>query len=464
MINAKEFRKYIISNYVFRLTSIIMSLVARRVLGPELVGAYAFAYAINTYFDLVPSGLRSSIEVELPRYADTQTEEEQQYIDTLRWLLKCIVTVSFLLYLILAFIETNPAIKLSFVFLSVLNGLECFVKYYQIYFKTKGHLHKISRNLSGIGLLGPVLSFALSKVLSLFGFLLGRLIQQGLLLVQYTKAWVKQQRKPINRKAVVFIIKLGIKMLIYSAVVSYLQSIDKIVVKKLFDLKSVGDYSIGDLVFSNMLLLPVTYFAAYFPQLVKYIKAGEGKTAIELSNKSLRKINTIIVPLIGFMVIASELVFSLILPGFTKSADIAKWLLIAFFFYSNYLPNYYILGSAGESKAIIASTIIVVFVTLIGYSFCYLFKASISYVAITTVVGYWVLFITSRISAEKVCAGGAFGLKSVFTVTVVGGLIAGGILIGSMNWIIQCVYFIILSVAFFYINIDKNREKKGING
>jgi O-antigen/teichoic acid export membrane protein len=308
--------------------------LAALLLGPAIYGLWEGIKLILGYSSCVGFGSLEGMHREIPILRGKSDEGKIESIQNISFTFNLLATIllSFALFAITFFIKVNPQVITVLRFTALIVLVQFFRFFYDTWLKANNKFDIVSRMavIEGIGLM---VSVVLIFFFSFLGFLIGYTFS---IFISSLYAYFKsnfQVRLKWNSKILKSIITIGFPIMIISISSSLFQTIDRVLILKFLDTKSLGLYSIGWLVFMPVMFIFYSANSVMFPRFGERFgitcKDGELKKFIVLPIKILSLLTSI---LIGAISIALPIAIPLFLPAYVGGITTSQILLFGLFF------------------------------------------------------------------------------------------------------------------------------------
>lgn len=299
----------LLGKIVTLLSTLIVSVLVARYLGPEQFGVMNYVISIVSLFSIFATFGMSDIVVRELSKKDLSKDEILGTAFLLRIILSSMTITSVIIYAIL--FENKDGFSTMMIIYSIYMLFACFdvIRSYfiSIIQNKRVVISEISRSLLGalikIGLVllnAPLIYFIAALAIDSFLLAMGYLVNYQK--IEDCKKW------KYNSKCAAFLLKNSFPLLIAGAATSIYQRIDQVMIAKMIDNTSVGFFSTALSFVGVLVFIPMIMIQTVSPILVDYKKNSPQRYEIE----SQRMMNMIVWTTISFCVILSLLSYPII--------------------------------------------------------------------------------------------------------------------------------------------------------
>jgi len=407
----KSLREQIVTHVAkFSLASLIggiggffNSYFAALLLGPMVWGIWQGAKLVLLYGANLHLGVQNGMHRELPILKGKKESGQQAAITDVTFTFSFIVaTVVSLGILFSTFVITmGSELKLSLQFISAMIFLQYLNSFYGLLFRANNKFAIVSR-VALINGLGSVFSIALVFFFGLLGFLGGQVLR---LLITTTYSWWRSSyviHWRWDNKVFKSLLLIGFPIMLMIFANAIFTTIDRLLILKFLDAKSLGFYSLGNLIFAPLLMIFTASNSVMYPRFAeKYGETSDYRSLRRYITVPTENLAALMPILIGAIYIALPLLVKVFLPEYIEGVLAARILIFGLFFYA-------IAGMAGNMLLTINKQVLRLWI-LVGSA---LLNLGLSYgalrlgygiagVAAGTSLAYFLFFLTSSVIAMR---------------------------------------------------------------
>lgn len=313
---------------------------AALLLGPTVWGMWQSAKLVLQYGLNLHLGVQNGMNRELPILRGKKEAGQQAAITdvtfTFSFIAAAVVSLGVLLSTFI--VKMGPELRIGLQFISAIIFLQYIEGFYGSLFRARNEFDTVSK-IVVINGLGGLFSVVLVFFLGLLGFLGGHVLR---LLVTTSYSWWKSSysiKWRWDNSVLKSLLVIGFPIMLTIFANTIFTTIDRMLILRFLNTKSLGFYSLGNLIFAPLLMLFTVCNSVMYPRVAE--KYGETGDTGDLS--SLRRYITVPMEnlaalmsvLIGAIYIVLPLLVKVFLPGFTEGVPAARILIFGLFFYSS---------------------------------------------------------------------------------------------------------------------------------
>ncbi|EZP75263.1 polysaccharide biosynthesis protein [Parageobacillus genomosp. 1] len=375
----------------------VVGVITRNILGPEQYGYWLTVSILFTLAPLFQLGALNAMNREVPFYMarndDYKVKEIRDltlsFIFTLPSLLIIILIV---LSIFLFFTNINYEYKIGLLLASFCSFLIYLSSYVEMYYKSQQNFKMASKAVTIKIVSQSLLTLFFVYFLGYEGLYIGMIL--GLIIQIITERRTFRKFKFIYDVAKYkSLIKIGFPILMVGIIWSLLTASDRLIIAIFMSPKDLGNYGVGMLVFSSMMLLPQVVSQVLYPKIVELVSKEK---YLEIK-KIFWRVNGALAIFIGLMVIAGFFIFPLfikyVMPEYEGGIKAGQILILGIYPFTmvSVAANYF--NSTNNQKIYIGILIAVIIINFI-LSILFLFiKYDITSVATATSVSYVIYFL-----------------------------------------------------------------------
>ncbi|MDD2890473.1 MAG: oligosaccharide flippase family protein [bacterium] len=395
--------KFSFASFIGGLGGFFSSYFGALLLGPTIWGTWQGAMLVLQYGSSLHLGVPNGMDRELPLMRGKKELGRQAVITDVTF------TFSFIVALIVSsgilvstFVLTmQPELKLSLQFIAAMIFFQYISAFYGSFFRAHNEFGTVSK-VAIIGGLGNFFSIALIFFFGFRGFLGGQLIRFFVITCysyfksSYSIKW-RWDNQCLNS-----LIMIGFPIMLMLFANLLFTTVDRILILKFLDTKSLGFYSLGNLVFAPLLMIFTASNSVMYPRFTeKYGETGTTNSLIKYITVPIKNLAVLMPILIGVIYIALPFLVKVFLPAYIEGIAAARILIMGLFFYG-------IAGMAGNMFLTVNRQVMYLVITigsaLLNLCFSYI-GAKLGYgiigVAIGASLAYFIFSITSVILAMR---------------------------------------------------------------
>lgn len=219
----------------------------------------------------------------------------------------------------------------------------------------------------------------------------------------YFKRGYKDLKFGIDRKLLKVIMVSGIPLLINNLIWTVVNSIDKIVILSKIDTVALGVYSVAQMAFSYVVLIPNAMSQLFYIKMGKVYGATNNVSALTaISEKYTRLLAVVVSPVILCAFYFIDPLVNWIMPNYAGGTRAAQILMLGLAIYAPTMVNSNILTILKKNSALLRSSIyLCIFNIVFSFSFVLIFGARIENVALGTAISYLLRTIILVVQIKK---------------------------------------------------------------
>lgn len=393
--------KFSLASLIGGIGGFFNSYFAALLLGPTVWGIWQGAKLVLLYGANLHLGVQNGMHRELPILRGKKESGQQAAITdvtfTFSFTVAAVVSIGMLLSTFI--VKMGPELRLSLQFLSAMIFLQYVSSFYGLLFRANNEFDIVSK-IAVIDGLGYLFSVALIFFFGLLGFLGGQVLR--LLVTTFYSYW--KSSYSINwhwdNKVLKSLILIGfpIMLMVFANVI--FTTIDRLLILKFLNAKSLGFYSLGNLIFAPLLMIFTASNSVMYPRFAeRYGETGDPHSLRRYITVPMENLAALMPILIGAIYIALPLLVKVFLPEYTEGVMAARILIFGLFFYA-------IAGMAGNMLLTINKQVLYLGVllgsALLNFGFSYgalRLGYGIAGVAAGTSLAYFMFLLTSSVLA-----------------------------------------------------------------
>ncbi|MED5073198.1 oligosaccharide flippase family protein [Anoxybacillus geothermalis] len=375
----------------------VVGVITRNILGPEQYGYWLTVSILFTLSPLFQLGALNAMNREVPFYMARNDDYKVKEIRdlTLSFIFtfpSLLIIILIVLSIFLFFTNINYEYKIGFLLASFCSFLMYLSSYVEMYYKSQQNFKMASKAVTIKVVSQSLLTLFFVWFLGYEGLYIGMIL--GVIIQLITERRTFRKFKFIYDVAKYkSLIKTGFPILMVGIIWSLLTASDRLIIAIFMSPKDVGNYGVGMLVFSSMMLLPQVVSQVLYPKIVELVSKEKH---LEIK-KIFWRVNGALAIFIGLMVIAGFFIFPLfikyVMPEYEGGIKAGQILILGIYPFTmvSVAANYF--NSTNNQKIYIVILISVIIINFI-LSILFLFiKYDITSVATATSVSYVIYFL-----------------------------------------------------------------------
>lgn len=379
----------------------LVGIFTRNLLGPEQYGYWVAISIFFTFIPLLQFGILNAMNREIPFYLARNNHSKVYEIReiTLSFLFTIpffSMVLLFIVSIILLFFDIAYEYKTGLLFVSCIGLLMFFSTYVEMYYKSIQNFRIVSKLIAVKSISQAIFTLLSVYLIGYIGLFIGLLISLVIELLFGRRAF-KNVKLNYNFKAYIELIKIGFPILMVGLIWSVLIASDKMIITLMMTPKDLGNYSVGLLVFSTMMLLPQVVGQIYYPKIVELVSQEK---FIEI-RRLYWKVNGYLAIIVGFIVIIGfwllPPIISFILPDYVVGIKSAQILLLGIFPLTlvGFSANYF--NATKNQKLYIKILIVTIVSNILVSVYLLLLNPNITSIALGTSISFLLYFLLMNI-------------------------------------------------------------------
>lgn len=440
----------------------LYSVYVKQIIEPQEYGIYSACLLLQTYMVYVQLGSLNAFNRDYPQLVGAgNNEKAKQYRDTtFSYLISvfCISTVivSIVILSISSFLDSRYTIGL--ILCAVITTVTVFENYLASRVRIDGSF-KFTSFVIVAESLSVCLGFLLISKIGYYGLYFVTIGSMIIGILLYFKKGISDFSFSIDKKLLKTIIISGIPLLINNLIWTIVNSIDKFVILGFINTEALGVYSLAQMAFSYMVLIPSAMSQLFYVKLGKVY--GATKSNEDLNNTAM-KYTLIIAVIVSFITIVAYYfigpVVNLIMPKYSDGIKSAQILILGLAIYSPTMVNGNILTILKKNAALLRGSIyLCIFNTICSVGLVVLLGPTLENVALGTSISYFLRTIVLSYQLKKFANVSV--LKMIKSSLVPVAIISGpGIVLFHLfdNWIMGFVISFCIACVVVLFTYRKN--------
>lgn len=408
----------------------LYSIYVKAHIEPLEFGIYSTCLLLKTYFSYIQLGSVNAFNRDYPQLVGAgNMKKAKQYRDTtFTYLLFVFVIISIVMSIVIFFVGymsgTDGRYTYGLIlcaFITATNVIESFLSSrvrIDGSFKFTSLVIITELIATGIGfVIVPIVGYYALYLVAICGSVIG--------IIMYYKRGISDIKLKINRVLLKMIIISGIPLLINNLIWTVVDSIDKFVILGFMDAERLGVYSIAQMAFSYMILIPSAMSQLFYVNLGKIYGATGSK---EQLNNAATNYTLVIASVISFFVLAAyffmEPLVIMIMPKYGDGVKSAQILMLALAIYTPTMVNGNILTILKRNAALLRGSIYLCILNAVcSIGFVMIRGVNIESVALGTALSYLLrtVILIIQLNREANSDIGKMVKASIFPVILIAG-------------------------------------------
>ena len=324
--------------------TLVAAILTRRFLGPVQTGVWSILQVILTYSAYTTLGTMDAATREIPsckgRGDVSKADRIKNLVFTFGVLSAVIVAVGILIYAFVNRDGFNRDVYIGLLFASILVVLQRINNLQIVFLRAYKHFNIAAQQMIWSAIANALLVAFFAYRFKLHGFMIAMMLS-----FIFNIAFVARKRVfklmtwVWNKELLIKLIKLGMPLLILTALSGFLMTVDRLLVARFLGFEATGLYSIAIMVNTYLASFPNSIGIVLIPNFEGRYGEKERIEHLKPMIDKLRFAFTIIMPaLIGIAWLLVPLFLKLLLPDFIKSLWAVRFLLLSSFFFALVQP------------------------------------------------------------------------------------------------------------------------------
>ena len=440
----------------------LYSIYVKAHIEPVEQGIYSTCLLLQTYLAYVQLGSLNAFNRDYPQLIGARDKEKAEaYRNTTFSFLLLVFTVSTLIISVVVLFANRGGdgrYTYGLIFCSLITTVTVIESFLSSRVRIDGSF-KYTSIVILFELVSVVVGFFLIPKMGYYALYIVSIGSMLIGICMYYGKGISTLRIRIDWKLLKVILISGLPLLVNSLIWTVVDSIDKFVILGFIDTEALGIYSIAQMSFSYMVLIPNAMSQLFYVRLGKIY--GSSNSTEELNNVA-GKYTLIIAIVISYILMFAfyfiQPVVEWIMPKYSGGVDSAKILIVALAFYAPTMVNGNILTILKKNAALLRGSI---YLCLLN-AFCstllvLVYGPTIENVAIGTGISYFVRTVILVIQLKRE-AGTSIGIMlkaSIVPVIIISG--PGVLLYYTVeNMMISFIISIVIASLVTYLVFNKN--------
>lgn len=397
--------KYSLASLVGGVGGFFSSYFGALLLGPSVWGIWQEAKLILLYGTNLHLGIQNGMHRELPILRGKKDLTQQAIITdvtfTFSFAVALLVSLSILFSTFT--IGMGPELKLGLRFVAAMVFLQYIYSFYGSLFRANNEFDIVSW-ITLIDGIGNGLSIALIFPFGFAGFLAGQVLR--LLIATAFSLWKSSYTVNWHWDSRTFksLVLIGFPIMLMIFANEIFTTIDRLLILKFLDVRSLGFYSLGNIVSAPLVLIFTAINSVMYPRFTEqYGETGDPCSLRRHIIVPIEIMSPVLAVLVGVIYIVLPLLVRVFLPAYVAGVPAAQILMFGLFFYG-------ITGMAGNMLLTINKQVLRLLIILVSALFNLIFSYAalrlgygMAGVAVGTSLAYFIFFVISITVAMKYC-------------------------------------------------------------
>lgn len=265
---SREFFRFTGSTLMVQASRLVVSLVAARLLGPDVWGHWFLLNLMLLYGSAFHLGVTNGMNREVPLQrgrGDPERIEVVQGVALTGVLWGSLVGASGLV-LSAAFL-TEPVLRSALPWMAFLFAITQVYNYLQTRLKSEGRFGRMSGQQAGFALLLPTLALPLTAWAGLPGFISGQAVATVLVVVALALDPATPLRPRASFRAWRALVRIGLPIMLAGLLYALLTTVDRWVIGSVLGTTDLGHYSLAILILGVLALVPRVIGQQIYPRM-----------------------------------------------------------------------------------------------------------------------------------------------------------------------------------------------------
>lgn len=420
---------------------------------PLEFGIYSTCLLLNTYFSYAQLGSLNAFNRDYPQLIGAKDDEKaKQYRDTtFTYLLLVYSTLSIVMSVVIYLSGIIKGVDQRYIFGMIFCCFITATNVVENFLCSRVRIDGSFRFTSLViltELLATAVGFILVTQIGYYALYIVTILASVIGIAMYYKRGISDINLKIDKFLLKSIIISGIPLLINNLIWTIVDSIDKFVILGFMDAERLGVYSIAQMAFSYMILIPTAMSQLFYVKLGKVYGASGSKGQL---NHVAINYTLVIAAVMSFFVLGAyffmEPLVVMIMPKYRDGVKSAQILMLALAIYTPTLVNGNILTILKKNAALLRSSVYLCFLNaLCSVGFVLIRGANIESVALGTAVSYLARTLVLIVQLNRYADSNIGDMIKASIIPVV--LIAGpGIIIYHSGFNIWVGFIIAITIA-----------------
>ena len=315
----------------------LIGIITRNILGPERHGFWLNVSILFTFVPIFQLGTLNAMNREIPFFSIRREKEKVEKIKKL--VFSFIFTLPFAITLLLTGVSIllfifgiRYEISLGLLFASVISFFTFFSNYIEMMYKSEQDFQKASRLISLRSITQSLFTVMCVYWFGYFGLYVGMLSAFLIQILAARKAFPKVKSikigSPLKLEEYKTLIRIGFPIMLVGLVWGIMVATDRMIITALMSPIDLGNYGVGLLVFSSVMLFPAVVNQVLYPKIVEQVSCENYRKVRSFfwkTNGILASVMLLVV-VIGYIVLPGFVSFAM--PEFVPGVRAAQILLM----------------------------------------------------------------------------------------------------------------------------------------
>ncbi|MBN1405549.1 MAG: oligosaccharide flippase family protein [Candidatus Omnitrophica bacterium] len=333
----KNVTKYSVAQYITQAIGFVTSVALRNFLGPYYMGVWNILQVVQGYLSYLPLGVSSAASYQIPFFIGKKDAVSEREVKNAAFSFIFLISIiTGLLLVVVALFSWNkyPAeIVIGLLVLAIYIIVQRSYAFYTVMLRAYGNFNVLSKALIFDGVLNLIFVFLLVKQFKLYGFYFALPVIQILnTMFVHWQTKYKVELK-FDFKRIKALITYGFPIFLNGLLITFLRSIDRIMIAKMFGILFVGYYSVALMVRSYAYGITNNLAIVTIPYMQQMYGAKEDVHNVKKFILVPARANAyLMAPFLGFLFLIMPSFVGTVMPKYVSGVTALQILLAATFF------------------------------------------------------------------------------------------------------------------------------------
>ncbi len=333
----KNVTKYSIAQYITQAIGFVTSVGLRNFLGPYYMGIWNILQVVQSYLNYLPLGVSGAASYQIPFYVGKKDALAEKEIKDAAFSFIFLISIITGLFLIAAALFSWNRYPLEIVVGLLVLAIYIIVQrsyaFYTVMLRAYGNFNVLSRALIFDAVMNLIFVFLLVKRFKIYGFYFSLPVIQILnTLFVHLQTRYKVELK-FNFPRIKSLITYGFPIFVNGLLITFLRSIDRIMIAKMFGILFVGYYSVALMIRGYAYGITNNLAIVTIPYMQRIYGAGEDVHDVKKFILVPARVNAyLMAPFLGFLFLIMPLFIHAVMPKYISGITALQILLAATFF------------------------------------------------------------------------------------------------------------------------------------
>lgn len=470
-----EHAAYVAAMLFSALTHFIYSIYVKRTIEPLEFGIYSTCLLLQTYLTYIQLGVMNSFNRDYPQLIGAgDLERARAYRNTSFTYLLCVfgaaqilISVGFIVFGSIFHMDLRYTI--GFILCALITCVTLIENFGCYRVRIDGGFNYTSL-VTALETISVAIGLVLVHYIGYYALYFTTIINMLIGITLYFRRGYSDIKFKVDWPLLKVIVISGIPLLVNSLIWTVVNSIDKIVILSKIDTEALGIYSIAQMAFSYVILVPNAMSQLFYVKMGKVYGASNDVNKLASTAEEYTKILAAIVSIIvlcAFYFIGP--LVGWIMPNYSAGTQAGQILMLGLAIYAPTMVNSNILTILKKNAALLRGSIYLCILNFVlSFGFVFMFGAKIENVALGTSVSYLIRTVILLIQLKR---NAGISLMSMFKASIlpVLSILIPGVLLYQIMDSIYIAFLISLVIACLVLaltfkNLIINALKGGKEG